>query len=512
MNKKISFLLLIISLLQPIYGQIGIGTTNPNAKSILDVYSTNRGLLFPRLTNAQMINLETGGLAEGMVIYNLSLKQFMGWDGEKWQNLGYEETNTVPTTSGVILNGNFETGEIISASYSFNDGQNDPNDASYFEFQRADDHLGANMNVISSGISTGSSNNDSYSLTAAEEGKYLRYCLTPSSNSGASPGTTVCSAWNGPSTAPNVPPAVSSVSISGNQTEGQTLTGNYSYSDDDGDSEGASTFRWTRADDASGTNESTIAGETLISYNLAAADVAKFIKFYITPVAASGASPGTEVGSAFVGPIADGISSLPFAESFETDGLGTRYTSFPATQYSDGDADYFTRTNGTSPAISANFLGSPDGSFYFAGQDLDAESGAPNPSTLTITGIAITGETNLTLTVALAEDDAPDGNEDYDNGNSGDNNYIWFEVQIDGGGYQKVLAVESSSAAGSSNGEPRLDTNFDGVGNGSPITQTWSDFSANITGTGNTLDLRITMNLDDGDEDIAIDNIRITGP
>ncbi len=499
--------LITISIYFTAFAQIGIGTTSPDTNAILDVYSSNKGILFPRLTDTQMTLLEAGGLTEGMVIYNLTLKQFMGWDGSKWQNLGYEESNTVPAVSGITLNGIFENGETISALYSYSDAQNDPNDMSSFEFQSADNISGANMNIIASGISSGGSNNDTYNLTISEDGKYIRYCITPGSNTGASPGATECSTWN----AINSSPIASSINITGTTEQGQTVNGNYSYNDVNGDLEGTSTFRWTRADDISGANESTIAGENNETYTLTASDLNKYIKFYVTPIALTGTNPGSEEASSYVGPITVSSSNLPFAESFETDGNGTRYTLSPATEYSDGDVDYFTRTNGTTPAISATFTGSPDGSFYFAAQDLDAEAGSINPSIITITGINISGESGLALTVALAEDDASDTFEDFDNGNSGDNNYIWFEVQIDGGSYEKILAVESSAIIGGSNGVPAIDTNFDGLGDGTTITEAWTDFTASIAGTGSTLNLRITMNLDDGDEDIAIDNIRITG-
>src|ERR1051325_8545026 len=45
-------------------------------------------------------------------------------------------------------------------------------------------------------------------------------------------------------TSPNVAPVASAVSISGTAQFNQLLTGNYTYSDADGDAQGASTFRW----------------------------------------------------------------------------------------------------------------------------------------------------------------------------------------------------------------------------------------------------------------------------
>ncbi|MGK4567534.1 hypothetical protein [Flavobacterium sp. 3HN19-14] len=88
--------------------------------------------------------------------------------------------------------------------------------------------------------------------------------------------------------------------ISGTATVGQTLTGSHTYNDADGDLEGTSTYRWLRADNGSGLNEAAIPGETATTYLLGLADAGKFIRFGVTPVAATGASPGAEVYSSYV--------------------------------------------------------------------------------------------------------------------------------------------------------------------------------------------------------------------
>jgi hypothetical protein len=89
----------------------------------------------------------------------------------------------------------------------------------------------------------------------------------------------------------NAVPVASKVTISGTARVGQQLTGLYTYSDADGDSEGSSFYRWLR-------NDSPIAGATSITYLLVEEDNGTDIKFEITPVAQSGASPGLSVQSA----------------------------------------------------------------------------------------------------------------------------------------------------------------------------------------------------------------------
>jgi hypothetical protein len=66
------FLLQIILLTSSsLYAQVGIGTTLPDASSALDIFSTSKGFLMPRLTTVQR-DLITSP-ATGLMIYNTSL-------------------------------------------------------------------------------------------------------------------------------------------------------------------------------------------------------------------------------------------------------------------------------------------------------------------------------------------------------------------------------------------------------------------------------------------------------
>jgi hypothetical protein len=106
----------------------------------------------------------------------------------------------------------------------------------------------------------------------------------------------------------NVAPTATSVSFSGTTTVGQTLTGSYTYNDANNDAENGSTFKWYRADNASGTNSVAISGANSSSYILQAADVGKYIRFGVVPVAATGTSSGTEAFSSWQGPVIDPLA------------------------------------------------------------------------------------------------------------------------------------------------------------------------------------------------------------
>ena len=59
--------------------------TPPDQSAILDISSTTKGLLIPRLTTAQRIAITPLGISEkGLFVYDTNLNQFWYWDGTQW--------------------------------------------------------------------------------------------------------------------------------------------------------------------------------------------------------------------------------------------------------------------------------------------------------------------------------------------------------------------------------------------------------------------------------------------
>lgn len=73
-------------------GSVGIGTEKPNSKSILEIYSTEKGLLIPRLSEVQRNALQAVGVTNtsinGLLIYNTSTNKFNTWNSDKWEEIG----------------------------------------------------------------------------------------------------------------------------------------------------------------------------------------------------------------------------------------------------------------------------------------------------------------------------------------------------------------------------------------------------------------------------------------
>ncbi|MEP6804515.1 MAG: hypothetical protein ABI892_08325 [Flavobacterium sp.] len=73
-NHKTLLLLFFFLLTLTGNAQIGIGTTTPNATSILDITSTTKGMLTPRMTTLQRNAILTP--ADGLIVYDTDLKVF----------------------------------------------------------------------------------------------------------------------------------------------------------------------------------------------------------------------------------------------------------------------------------------------------------------------------------------------------------------------------------------------------------------------------------------------------
>lgn len=93
MKKHIlTCILFIFTFSLPINAQVGINTSSPNASSILDINSTNKGVLFPQydLTVLNSTSTPVANPAEGLMIYNKGgvstyPKGYYIWIKNQWQ-------------------------------------------------------------------------------------------------------------------------------------------------------------------------------------------------------------------------------------------------------------------------------------------------------------------------------------------------------------------------------------------------------------------------------------------
>ncbi|MBN8652961.1 MAG: hypothetical protein J0L67_16125 [Cytophagales bacterium] len=67
-------------------GQVGIGTNNPNPKSVLELSSptNNQGFLVPRLTTAQRTAIAPITTDKGLLVFDTNINKFHFWSGTAW--------------------------------------------------------------------------------------------------------------------------------------------------------------------------------------------------------------------------------------------------------------------------------------------------------------------------------------------------------------------------------------------------------------------------------------------
>ena len=203
-------------------------------------------------------------------------------------------------------------------------------------------------------------------------------------------------------------------------------------------------------------------------------------------------------------PMGEANAATVFIETFDNGSQFTTSTPF----FSDGYGDYFGLTDGTTgdfgsgafPASLKSYSGFTGN--FLTGMDLDGE-GASLPITVNWTGINISGISSLAFSGDFAEFvddvgdiDAPD--------------FILVEYQIDGGGYQNLIAFQlDEDETDTYNGVFREDTDFNGTGDGIALGRAAQTFVKAIAGSGTILDLRLTVSVSSGDEDFAVDNFSI---
>lgn len=148
------------------------------------------------------------------------------------------------------------------------------------------------------------------------------------------------------------------------------------------------------------------------------------------------------------------------------------------------------------------------GSGYYGAEDADSTFLRPTDLiTLDWVAIDVSSHTDLELSFFIAEDDSENGNEDWD-----DDSSFRISTQLDGGGFSQVFGVEAEFGDGDGfNHTPRIDTNFDGIGDGAEITDVFTQYMVSIA-DGSTLDIRVEIErMTTLNEDIAFDNLQLTG-
>ncbi len=98
--KKLTFFLLTLATTLTLNAQVAINTDNslPNGSAILDVKSTTKGVLIPRMTTTQRTTISSP--ANGLLVYDLTTESFWFYQNGSWTELRAGNINSLSDDDG----------------------------------------------------------------------------------------------------------------------------------------------------------------------------------------------------------------------------------------------------------------------------------------------------------------------------------------------------------------------------------------------------------------------------
>ena len=90
--KKTLFILFLSTIINTTFAQVGINTDNsdPDASAMLDIKSTDKGMLVPRMTSTQRNAISSP--ATGLLVFDNTTGSFWFYNGSAWEDLSAEST------------------------------------------------------------------------------------------------------------------------------------------------------------------------------------------------------------------------------------------------------------------------------------------------------------------------------------------------------------------------------------------------------------------------------------
>lgn len=189
-------------------------------------------------------------------------------------------------------------------------------------------------------------------------------------------------------------------------------------------------------------------------------------------------------------------------EDFETDGEGTRYTS---NSFDNACNDFFERYQNGGGNCLTNEPNNVNGTYYWAGEDVDVASGGTGIVTLnalTVSGYDI--DVDVLLAIGRPNDFRFEPIDEF-----------LFEYNMDNNGWNQFAAFYGSNdGLMGSTGNLVQDADLNGAydpGGAEISTSNFVNWNFTIPVTGNSLQIRFVMGHDAGTEEVMVDYIRING-
>lgn len=195
-----------------------------------------------------------------------------------------------PVVSYASLTGVPMVGQTVTVEYEVKDYNDDELDAAQIKWQVSDNGTDGWADISGA---TG----ESFVLTSAQQGKYVRAAVTPFAKVDPKQGETVYSTPSAQVSDMKMPPSAAGVSISGDAAIGSTMTASYTYiKSENGDAEGSTEIIWEKADSPDGPYTQVATGASFV---VNAAVAGKYLRATVIPTDINGLQ-GTPVSSSVV--------------------------------------------------------------------------------------------------------------------------------------------------------------------------------------------------------------------
>ena len=164
MKKFYCIILMLVASYFSFAQNVGIGTTTPNASAQLDISSTTKGVLVPRMTSLQRLAIASP--VKGLLVFDTDNNSFWFYNGSAWSNI--PASNEFISQNGMVHNTtNMATDNFVFGSVKMDDTTGTA-DNNRFYFNKAKGAFRAGR------VTTNNWNNDSvgiYSFAAGTDSK-----------------------------------------------------------------------------------------------------------------------------------------------------------------------------------------------------------------------------------------------------------------------------------------------------------------------------------------------------
>jgi uncharacterized protein (TIGR02145 family) len=306
--KKIIFMLFAVAIFSGASAQVKVGDnpTTITSSAVLEIESTTKGLLLPRMTTTQRNAIASP--TNGLFIFNTSNNSFELYKAtcSCWVSINdggnsaaTNLANNAPSVSSINYTGVFRVGSTVNAIYTYSDAENDAEAATSIIWEIANDNIGTARTTFST--------NATPSFGAIDAGRYVRVKITPRAATGVLNGIDNYGSWTLIDAA--TVPYGSAVSITGNAEQGSLLTASYTFNGGSGtENTLGSTYTWQIATSNKGANTATMSipdGDAAFGKTIRPKinEVNKYIRFGVRVKDNASVSATSFVYSDWIGPV-----------------------------------------------------------------------------------------------------------------------------------------------------------------------------------------------------------------